>query len=140
MKPVTHAQKALMLQYFKVLEDELRLALKETPAAGELAGDASAIDTLAERVRDSALAIAARVEGSSAPSLQQVRKNLQAVFDPVFAGGAEPDPIKAVRALAQELREQPEYTKPVEGVWKPGPPRSRKTSNKGSAKGPKRGR
>lgn len=110
MKPITHAQKKLMLKYFDVLDDELRRALEES------IGDASLIETVSVQVHEQVVAIAAGIPEASVPSMQQIRKNLEAVLDPAFFG-EKSDPIRAVQALKQELREQPVYTRPKDGVW-----------------------
>jgi hypothetical protein len=119
MKTITHAQKKLMIKYFEVLEDELGRAL-ESIAADVQSGETPLIETVSAHVHEQAVAIAARIPDASAPSMQQIRKNLEAVLDPTFFGASKGDPIKAVRALKQALREQPEYTKPKGGVWDQG--------------------
>jgi hypothetical protein len=124
LKPITHAQKEMMLRYFEVVETELRAALEGSPAAGAPATDPSFIDAVAARVHGRIAPIATRIPESSAPSIQQIRKNLEAVLDPAFFGGAESDPIKAVRSLLHDLGCQPEYTPPKGGRWnrsKPAP-------------------
>lgn len=124
MKPITHAQKALMLQYFEVLEVQLRRAIKE--ASGGPIGDKAFVEALAARVRERVAGIATQIPDSAVPSLQQIRKNLEAVLDPVFLEEAKGDPIEAVRVLARQLRHQPEYTRPQGGVWKHAPPRKKR--------------
>lgn len=111
MKPIPHAQKKLMLKYFEVLGEELSRALEEPTA------ETSFIETVSVRVYEQVVAIAAGIPDVSAPSMQQIRKNLEAVLDPSFFGGKNSDPIRAVQTLKQELREQPEYTRPKSGVW-----------------------
>jgi len=106
-----------MLQYFEVVETQLRRALKEAGSGTPLG--APFVEIVAARVRDRISAIAAQMPEAAAPSLQQIRKNLEAVLDPAFFGDARGDPIKAVRSLQQELRYQREYTPPKGGTWKP---------------------
>ena len=116
MKTITHAQKKLMIKYFEVLEDELGRALEKI--VGDVqTGDTSLIETVSAHVQEQVAGIAAQTPDASAPSMQQIRKNLEMVLDPTFFGGRKGDPIKAVRALKQALREQLEYTKPKGGVW-----------------------
>lgn len=120
MKTITHAQKKLMLKYFDVLDDELRRALEEPLAGADL------IESVSTTVYEQVVAIAARIPEASAPSMQQIRKNLEAVLDPTFFGRPKGDPISAVHALKQELRDQLEYTKPKDGVWNASQRSSRK--------------
>ena len=108
-----------MLQYFEVLETQLRRALKESAASGVSTSDASFVDLVARRVQDHVTGIAAQIPESAAPSLQQIRKNLERVLDPRFFDDGSSDPIKAVRSLLQELRYQREFTPPKGGMWKP---------------------
>ena len=63
--------------------------------------------------------IVADIPEATAPSLQQIRKNLETVLDPAFFGDKKGDPIKAVHSLLQQLRSQPEFTPPKGGMWKP---------------------
>ena len=116
-----------MLQYFEVLELQLERALKEAPSqTGGSPRDAAFVELVAGRVRERVKGIAGQIPDSSVPSLHQIRKNLEAVLDPVFLDEAKGDPIKAVRLLRQQLRYQPEYTRPQGGAWKQGPPRRTK--------------
>ncbi|MSQ71813.1 MAG: hypothetical protein EXR27_11080 [Betaproteobacteria bacterium] len=134
MKTITHAQKEMMLQYFEVVETQLRRALKDAAVEGTPTTDDTFIRIVAARVQERIADIATRIPGSSAPSLQQIRKNLEMVLDPVFFGEAKDDgtkrgdaigenamgdPIKAVRSLLLQLRQQREYTPPEGGTWKP---------------------
>jgi len=118
LKAITHAQKEMMLQYFEVVETQLRRALKEAAAAGTPTRDPSFIEVITVRVQERIADIAAQIPGASTPSFQQIRKNLETVLDPAFFGNAKGDPIKAVRSLQQQLRCQPEYTPPKGGMWK----------------------
>lgn len=126
MKAITHAQKALMLQYFEVLEIQLRRALKQAAASGAPTIGPAFVERVTARVHDRITAIAAQTPGASAPSLQQIRKNLETVLDPTFFPDAKDDPIKAVRSLLQQLRYQREYTPPQGGMWKPARPARRR--------------
>ena len=113
-----------MLRYFHVLETQLRTALEAAAEAGAPTMDPSFIDAVAGRVHQRIVNIAAGIPECAAPSVHQIRKNLEAVMDPAFLGGAEADPIKAIRALLQDLKRQPEYTAPKGGKWnrsRPGP-------------------
>jgi hypothetical protein len=127
LKSITHAQKELMLRYFEVLEAQLRAALKEGKLAGTPPAEPAFIEALAARVHGSVAEIAGGIPDASAPSLQQVRKNLQNVLNPDSPGDARHDPIKALRSLLQQLRNQPEFTAPKGGVWNrtPAPRRSK---------------
>jgi len=127
MKPITHAQKELMLEYFELLEKELSRALNEK--AREIQGPAFA-DELAARVHERVARVAERVEGAAAPSLQQVRKNLEAVLDPAFfgEGARDADPLRALGVLRQQLRHQTVYTKPE---WSPRGTGARKRASSG---------
>src|SRR5687768_13154670 len=116
MKTITHAQKKLMMKYFQVLEDELERALEEVDGTVQ-AGNTTLIETVSGHVHDQAIAIAALIPDASAPSMQQIRKNLETVLDPTFFGDKKGDPIRAVRALKQALSEQLEYTRPKGGAW-----------------------
>jgi hypothetical protein len=113
MKPITHAQKELMLEYFELLEKELSREL-----AGKAAAGAVPIEALAARVHERVARVAERVPGAEPPSLQQVRKNLEAVLDPAFFGEAagEADPLRALGVLRQQLRHHKVYTPPE---WSP---------------------
>lgn len=122
MKAITHSQKDVMLQYFEVLEIQLRRALKEAAATGAPTTGPAFVERVAARVHDRVTAIAAQTPGASAPSLQQIRKNLDTVLDPTFFRDAKGDPIKAVRSLLQQLRYQREYTPPKGGMWRPAKP------------------
>lgn len=105
-----------MIKYFEVLENELGRALEN--CAGDVqAGNTSLIETVSAHVHEQAVGIAAQIPDASAPSIQQIRKNLEMVLDPTFFDGKKGDPIRAVRALKQALREQLEYTRPKGGVW-----------------------
>ncbi len=116
MKTITHAQKKLMIKYFEVLENELGHALEK--GAGDVQTDnASLIETVSAHVHEQAVGIAAQIPDASAPSMQQIRKNLETVLDPTFFAGRKGDPIRAVRALKKALLEQLEYTRPKGGVW-----------------------
>ena len=114
MKAITHARKAMILEYFEVLESELGRALNEDAAAGT----ATFIETVATRVQGRMVNVAAQMPEASAPSFQQIRKTLENVLDPDFSGDSHGDPIKAVRSLKQQLRGHPEYTAPKGGTWK----------------------
>jgi len=116
MKTITHAQKKFMIKYFEVLGNELGRAL-EACAGDVQTGNASLIDTVSAHVQEQAVGIAAQIPDASAPSMQQVRKNLETVLDPTFFGGKKGDPIRAVRALKKALLEQLEYTRPKSGAW-----------------------
>ena len=122
VKPITHAHKELMLEYFELLEKELRREL-----AGAAPG-AVPLDALAARVHERVARVAERVPDAAPPSLQQVRKNLEAVLDPAFFGEAagEADPLRALEVLRQQLRHHKVYTPPEWGARKKkGPPRKR---------------
>lgn len=108
-----------MLQYFGVVETELRRALEEAQATGTPTMDPSFIQIVAARVQQRIAPIAAEIPGASTPSLQQIRKNLETVLDPAFFGDKKGDPIEAVHSLLQQLRRQPEFTPPKGGMWKP---------------------
>ena len=125
MKPITHAHRELMLEYFEVLENQLRRALGDGNA--EYANDAAFVDGVAARVHERMAGIAARLPDADVPSLQQIRKNLEAVLDPAFFGGSAGDPLKAVEVLRRQLGHQKVYTPPEGGKWTPrGRPRRAK--------------
>ena len=115
MKPITHARKAMLLEYFNVLETQLAFSLKEAAAAGEAVTGEAFITAVATQVQERM----AQTPESSGPSFQQICKNLENVLDPGFAPEAQGDPLRAVRLLRQQLVEQAEFTPPPGGLWKP---------------------
>ena len=119
MKPVTHARKRMMLEYFAILETQLRLAFEEAAAAGTASTDPAFIELVSGRVLTRIRDVAAAIPEASPPSLRQIRKNLENVLDPALRGEAKHDPVKAIHALREELRQQPEYTPPKGGAWQP---------------------
>jgi hypothetical protein len=127
VKPITHAQKELMLEYFALLERELRRVVNRN-AGGAI--DSASVEELEARIAARLAALAARVPGASAPSRQQIRKNLEAVLDPAFFGQGEPsDPLRAVRALREQLGWQKAYTRAEYAPRSPG--RRPKTGRRG---------
>lgn len=123
MKPITHARKATLLQYFDVLETQLRLALQEAGAARPGADDAVFIDAVVARVQER-LAAGATPE-QAPPGPPQIRKQLQNVLDPAFLPEAGGDPLRAVYLLREQLRGQAEFTPPPGGLWRRDRDRSR---------------
>lgn len=114
MKPITHARKTMLLNYFDVLETQLRFALKEAAASGE-AKDEAFISLVAmqvqERLTDD------ETGGASGPTFKQICKTLENVLDADFMPEAKGDPVKAVRLLKQQLKGQTEFTPPPGGIW-----------------------
>lgn len=115
MKPITHARKALLLEYFEVLETQLRFALRDAAAAGTAASSPEFIDNLVDQVQQRL----AQSPDAAGPSHQQIRKTLENVLDPQFTPEANGDPVKAVHILRNQLLEQAAYTPPPEGRWRP---------------------
>lgn len=113
-----------MLEYFRILETQLRQALQRAAAAGEPTRDPAFIEPLAKDLERRVAAMAARVPEATPPTLQQIRKTLESVLDPAFFEGEGGDPLKAVSVLQQQLRYQKVYTPPEGGPWRrPGEPR-----------------
>ncbi len=152
MKPITHARKTMLLNYFDVLETQLRFALKDAAVSGE-AKDEAFISLVAmqvqERLTDD------ETGGASGPTFKQICKTLENVLDADFMLDAQGDPVKAVRLLKQQLKGQTEFTPPADGIWKAAkggaaryeaggrkPAKSRKPEGKGAkgAKGAKGGK
>jgi hypothetical protein len=109
----------MMLEYFEILEAQLKFALKEAAAAGMPSTNPAFIELVAKRVLARIKDVAAGIPEASPPSLRQICKNLENVLDPAAGGEANSDPIKAIHALRDELRRQPEYTAPQGGNWQP---------------------
>lgn len=114
MKPITHARKTMLLNYFDVLETQLRFALKEAAARGE-ATDEAFIGLVAMQVQERLTDDEAG--GASGPTFKQISKTLENVLDADFMPEAKGDPVKAVRLLKQQLKGQTEFTPPPGGIW-----------------------
>lgn len=145
MKPITHARKTMLLNYFDVLETQLRFALKDAAARGE-ATDEAFISLVTMQVQERLTDDEAG--GASGPTFKQISKTLENVLDPDFMPEAKGDPVKAVRLLKQQLKGQTEFTPPPGGIWQaakggaaryePGgrkPAKSRKHEGKGGKPG-----
>jgi hypothetical protein len=145
LKPITHARKTMLLNYFDVLETQLRFALNDAAARGE-ATDEAFISLVAMQVQERLTDDEAG--GASGPTFKQISKTLENVLDADFMPEAKGDPVKAVRLLKQQLKGQTEFTPPPGGIWQaakggaaryePGgrkPAKSRKHEGKGSKPG-----
>jgi hypothetical protein len=119
LKPITHARKRMMLEYFGILESQLRLALKEAAAAAKPTTNPAFIELVAGRVFTRMKDVAAGIPEAAPPSLRQISKNLENVLDAAAGREANSDPMKAIHALREELRRQPEYTPREGGTWQP---------------------
>ena len=104
----------MLLNYFDVLETQLRFALKDAAASGE-AKDEAFIGLVAVQVQERLTDDEAG--GASGPTFKQICKTLENVLDADFMPDAKGDPVKAVRLLKQQLKGQTEFTPPPGGIW-----------------------
>jgi hypothetical protein len=146
LKPITHARKTMLLNYFDVLETQLRFALKDAAARGE-AKDEAFVSLVAMQVQERL--VDDEAGGASGPTFKQICKTLENVLDADFMPDAKGDPVKAVRLLKQQLKGQTEFTPPPGGIWRAAKggaaryeagPRAPKKSRKPEGKGGKPGR